>query len=136
MTIKVVTKADVIREMRLVVEQFGADYLYEAPCRNEITGGETCVYATTDADGKVKPSCIVGQVLHRLGLDDADLEDLDGGVWSVLAHLEEVHDWQFDFAAKEALAAAQTIQDKAVSEPGHGDWTWGAALAAAEEITA
>jgi hypothetical protein len=122
-----ITKEDVIREMRAVVDEYGADYLYESPCDSN-----TCVYAWK-VDGKITPSCIVGQVLHRLGLPDDVLNELDGACWSVIIQLREDHGWDFDSDASLALTTAQQIQDKAVSDPGEGDWTWGAALRAAEE---
>lgn len=106
---KIITTDDeVMATLRAVVAE-RPDYVYEAP---EEDG---CVYV---ADGT--PSCLVGHVLHRLGvsLEALSVLDMNGGLaaWrAVPGVLDGVSGSTVD-----RLWAAQTAQD-------NGD-TWGEAL--------
>jgi hypothetical protein len=104
---------------REVVAEFGEDYLYpEDHKRGEIErdGISSCVYVH---DGK--PSCLVGQILHKHGVS---LEDLAAnefqGAWSVSERYAGA-----DYHAKFFLDVAQGKQDSGMS--------WGEAVRLAVE---
>lgn len=94
-----------------VVAEYGEDYRYEAP------GGGSCVYLHEG-----EPSCIVGQVMSRLGVDITGWDDESWPGYASIANkvldtttstLPPVH---------RALHYAQSDQDTGA--------TWGAALEA------
>lgn len=60
-----ITYQDALAALRAAVEEKGADYVYEKVG----TGAVQCVYRTEDN----QPSCIVGNVLVRLGVPVEDL---------------------------------------------------------------
>lgn len=89
----------------------------------------TCRYFTPEG----KPSCIIGHVLHRLGVAPAELEPFEGSTSDTLfrgmassmeddAVLEGTHEVSL------VLRMAQSIQDRR--------GTWGEALQAAQEQAA
>lgn len=131
--VKTVTKEKVIELLREVVAEFGEDYLYKIPDGCDGHDGR-CLYVHTDDVGNRCPGCIVGQVLHRLGVPFDFFTNREGvEVWGILPELEG-QGWKFTIDASKALEAAQAVQDKATdSFATPGDYTWGAALRAAEE---
>lgn len=117
-----------------LLKEFGEDYVYPA-LRN---GYRDCAYAKDN-----QPSCLVGHVLHRLGVPVEDLNFLDNQRDSQLSTLagsdkywDEYEDapvlalaligvaWEDD--AISLLSVAQTYQD--VGE------TWGTAVAQARAV--
>lgn len=87
------------------------DYVYEKPI---VYGGKACLYAYQG-----EPSCLIGQVLHRLGLplDRMPENEPIGRVWRDLGiERDTALLWQ----------AAQGVQDNG--------GTWGIAFKAAESV--
>lgn len=124
--VKTYSKDLVLVAARAVVEEFGPHYLYRAPF------GNSCVYTYPNDEGEERPSCLVGQILVRLGIPLEAVAELDGAWFEVEEELEH-RGYRFTSEASRALTAAQTVQDMAVDAPGEIDATWGAALRAAEE---
>lgn len=115
-----IDKETALAELRAVVTEFGDDYVYGG----DIDG---CVYVL---DGQ--PSCIVGQVLHRVGVPITTLETFDTasfeGESAPVSELQRkdlltAASIALDSDAFEVLRVAQKYQDN-----GH---TWGTALAEA-----
>jgi hypothetical protein len=107
----------VLDAMRAVVAEHGPDFVYEPPTGPE----ELCVNAHNGA-----PSCLIGRVLHRLGVPVALLERWPSApVVELLTNLkaELVVTASPDVAV--VLSAAQSRQD--------GKYPWGEALAVAEQ---
>lgn len=98
---------------REVVAEFGEDYVY--PESVKVSEYEatppTCVYVHDD-----KPSCLVGQILHKYGvsLEALSLNEFRGA-WTVSGTLADADD-----KARFFLSSAQDSQDK--GEP------WGTAV--------
>jgi hypothetical protein len=65
----VLTEANVTDVLRQIIEEYGADHVYEPP-------GLVCVYVEQSAEGS-KPSCIIAQILTRLGLPLDELADYE-----------------------------------------------------------
>lgn len=112
MEIKDLTEEIVTPIIRELVSEFGADYVYKKEER-EINEGVTCSYQENG-----KPSCIVGHVLDRAGVEyDPEWEGRD--CWRIL----ERGGAPGNLAS--ALSYAQSQQDSGK--------TWGEALKVYEE---
>lgn len=123
-----ITYDAVLGAMRAAVTEKGEDYLYRGPLSDKPT---VCVYAT-EVDGELKPSCIVGHVLYRLGVPLESLFPYDAHdvfmLVGVLA-LDITRD------ALIALIRAQEVQDGAVDSYYTAEnHSWGNALRAAEAV--
>lgn len=116
MTITLTQAMDTLRE---VVAEHGKDHVYD---RSAIMfgplAGETCLYVRNG-----KPDCIVGHVLHRLGVQLDTLHDSEGMGPRDLS-LGDSPSLELDDDAGLALTVAQNTQD-------NGE-TWGTALANTE----
>lgn len=120
---------EAIRTLRKVVFEKGADYKYRNPewtQQDEIDGITICKNFHGD-----EPGCIVGHVLHTLGLDANTAQRLNiaGGASAsesaeVLNFVPEFG-WDFTDGAINVLTTAQCVQDN--------QKTWGESLAKAEE---
>lgn len=120
---RLLTKAEVLEDLRAVVADKGADYRYR-----EVVNGSGAACSYLDADGA--PSCIVGHVAARRG-------------W---LHLEAIQrneelEWEpgplpVTFGAHQVLRAAQQVQDTTEFGVDGPRRTWGEALQAAEEMAA
>lgn len=122
-----------LRELRAVVEEYGEGYRYVDEFGRE--GGEDsaqCQYLHGD-----EPGCIVGHVLHRLGVSADTLFAFDhasaGGDSQGIRTLASqgaltAHGLVLTLDALDALDFAQDAQDSG--------YTWGDALARAERMTA
>lgn len=133
MTTVMLTKANVLEQLRAAVVLKGKDYRYTKDKANLIQGSETCVtdYAY-ERDGQ--PSCIVGHVLIGLGVDPAVF--LKDYVNPTADEVSTVNATKFEHchdilpiaaennAVLKALIAAQRRQDQGM--------TWGEALVAAK----
>jgi hypothetical protein len=106
-----ITHEDVLRVMAEVVEEYGQDYVYQE-C------GEMCVYIKGG-----KPSCLIGHVLVRLGVDVGFLTDRNSSRISSHKFSSWGGDLPWTGLATRVMQAAQSIQDTG--------GTWGRALAAA-----
>lgn len=107
---------DLLRE---IVEERGSDYVYPGqPARSDVPG-VLCYYV--NADGT--PGCIVAQVLHRNGTTLQQLAKHEG---ETPFSEPFVSAFGLTFDVSNILKAAQGIQDDG--------YTWGAALAAAEDV--
>jgi hypothetical protein len=111
-----------VRSLRLAVFEKGADFVYP---------GEPTDRCFNFVDGE--PSCIVGTVLHMLGLTHELAYELgvdaSTDAWETTAVLNSAEfGWHFNADAREYLALAQRIQDHRQS--------WGEALAKVEEAFA
>ena len=109
-----ITHEDVLRVMIEVVEEYGRDYVYQ---RQPGPGGpnDKCVYIK---DGQ--PSCLIGHVLVRLGVDVSFLTDRNSAL--IASHLFDSPEANRPWTpmAGAVMEAAQLAQDV-------GD-TWGKAL--------
>lgn len=126
---KVFDVPDVIRALRQVVAAKGADYVYPVSERSNGEEHGACMYKVPAGGGFV-PSCIVGQVIHHLGLP---LPVENGGAYSILK-VEYPHNFDDAEEAGAVLVLAQRTQDGQWMD---GDWqvrpkSWGEALKAAE----
>ena len=110
-----VTYDDVVRTMEEVVADAGEDYVYPRAER-----GDKCVYVHN-----MRPDCLVGRVLHRLGVSLDLLTYQDNTPAFVLA--QQVIDAPTSQVLR-LLSEAQSHQD--------AGYTWGAALFVARERTA
>lgn len=113
---KTVSYQEVLAVANAVVEELGADYVYP-----DYMNG--CVYVKGN-----KPSCLVGHVLHRLGVDlisFASEESYDGGLVNECAIdtlwvTTEEYGVSFSPLAQGFLSDIQTDQDSGC--------TWGDAV--------
>lgn len=132
-TAVMLTKANVLEQLRAAVILKGKNYRYTEDEANLIQGSETCVtdYAY-ERDGQ--PSCIVGHVLIGLGVDPAvfreDYINRAGYEVATLNATKFTHCHRAlpikaeDFSVLKALVTAQDKQDQGQ--------TWGEALVAAK----
>ena len=112
----VITLDNVRRVAREVVQEFGEDFVYQPVTLFGSDGEEytSCMYVE---DGK--PSCIVAQILTRLGVSLDDLKKYEGcTVYSMSSHLIP------DSETRNYLFVMQREQDTCQ--------TWGKSLLAAE----
>jgi hypothetical protein len=109
---------DTLREV--VAER--PEHVYESP-EHMRNGYETCFYVHVDSEGNdPQPGCLVGVVLHRLGVPLEQLAKREGsGACVVVSALVETTS---DVA--NALDVAQSAQDC--------EKTWAQALASAEAV--
>jgi hypothetical protein len=68
----VLTDTQVLSALRQIAEE-NPEKVYEAPADMRDDWG-SCYYVHRDDQGNESPGCIVGQVLHRLGVPLADLK--------------------------------------------------------------
>lgn len=129
MTEKLIFDAEAaIRTLRLVVFEKGADYTYENPDWTD-ADRDARNYVCRNFHG-TEPGCIVGHVLHRLGLTAELAEKLtirgSAAACSSCESLNAYEDfsWKFTWGAIEVLTTAQAKQDNRYS--------WGDALQLAE----
>lgn len=105
-----------------VVIEFGAGYVYPSSHRIVQNGTSTpsCVYVHEG-----KPSCLVGQILHKHGVPVEELAQHEfQGAWTVSGILADA-----DYPAQFFLDTAQAKQDQGTS--------WGLAVnSAVEEVKA
>lgn len=119
-----VPAAKVLETLKAVASEH-PDYVYAAPA--EMTAGRvlTCFYVhETDGDQDA-PGCLIGRVLHELGVPLASLSSYEGtGAYSVAALVLDITGQPDEIAGTiRALATAQDAQDNGA--------TWGDALAEA-----
>lgn len=114
-----ITRIAVVETLNALVEEFGADYMYEQPAES----GGLCV--NTNIDGT--PSCIVGHVIGRLSPDDlarlhakewsedwdreGDEATLYAGEWAVNALQDVVPTLTIQPDALAVLKVVQGLQD-------------------------
>lgn len=119
-----ITGTQVLETLKAVVAE-RPDYVYEAPAHQVHMDPEglinsTCFYVHADEDGSnERPGCLVGEVLHRLGVPLAELAEHEGNGASQVARVFGVDDRD----ALTVLDEAQCHQDQGVA--------WGRALEAA-----
>ncbi|MEU5577803.1 hypothetical protein ABZ791_10620 [Streptomyces huasconensis] len=116
----VLTDSQVLSALRQIAAE-SPEKVYEAP-GNMRDGWDTCYYVHRDEDGTESPGCIVGQVLHRLGVPLADLKGVEtlGAITVVQRITEGVSDGVAVF-----LREVQRKQDRG--------YAWGEAVADALE---
>jgi len=136
-----ITDEDALRGLRHAVSVKGPDHVYTPP----VAGHTACVYVW-ELDGQLSPQCIVGFALHHLGvplelMHATGCNDINiGGLAGRLLK----HGYVFQESSIDILRAAQVVQDWAMRVLDfctcdvcrQQDATWGAALAAAEELAA
>lgn len=66
---QVITDMDVVAAMADIVAEVGPDFRYETR-RNEVTKLQTCFYVYQG-----KPDCLVGRILHKLGMSLEALQE-------------------------------------------------------------
>jgi hypothetical protein len=119
-TMRKVSGEQVLKLLEQVTAEKGTDYRYPEEL---FLKSNVCVNFTSDG----QPSCIVGHVLPKLGVDYeiAVAYEIDGGssAASTVRTLEEYGHTGFTHEALAALATAQNFQDFG--------WTWGEAVEAA-----
>lgn len=113
---------EALAALREVVQRVGRDHV-------DVNAGKTsgCKYVRIGGD---VPECIVGRVLHRMGVEISVLRQMDAddepvietGGSAILSHNEV----SMDHRARTLLATAQGLQDKGK--------TWGEALDEVERI--
>lgn len=108
MTTEKLTLDKVLPLAEAVVAEKGADFVYEPPT-SDIYDEAKCVYVYNGA-----PSCIVGQILHRLGTPVEKMADWDdGGGYSAHA-LGDTGLVSMDLDTRSFLESIQHDQDKQV----------------------
>ena len=114
----IVTRDRVVEVTKQVVAEHGMEHVYEKPMVNRL-GGEMamCLYVHNG-----RPSCLVGHVLHRLGVPldvlaqgDDQSQDASSMCYEVL--------YNTDFADEMIASFLSTVQ--ATQDAGY---TWGYAL--------
>lgn len=120
------TGGQAVALLRKVVFGKGPEYVYP----RQVTRGFTVCHNFRDS----KPSCIVGHVLHELGLtfelaEELGIDGIAGAqvAMNVLDH-EEDFDWRFSREANHVLITAQSFQDAGAP--------WGVSLEHAERALA
>ena len=108
------TVEDIRTSMQKIIDVEGEDFVYVIPNQEELGSHAACLYVHDD-----KPSCLIGRVLHDLGMSLEDLSQYEGQDASMPAEAFGVSEHVAD-----ALTTAQFVQDT-------GE-TWGDALAAFE----
>lgn len=110
-----------------VVDRAGEDFVYEQKDMTDVRGAfeygappKGCRYV----EFVDQPSCLVGHVLHRAGVDAATLNRLD--MLGVSASALADYGIQADVGAQRILGVAQQVQDS--GKP------WGEALRRAREV--
>lgn len=96
-----ITYGETVAVLRAIVNDHGFEHVYTPPG----PGGQ-CVYVH---DGK--PSCLVGHVLHRLGLALPPSEQGMSNGWLAVVSADKDHRYPFDDAAIKLLAQVQARQD-------------------------
>jgi hypothetical protein len=116
----VLTDEQVLSTLRQIAEE-SPEKVYEAPEGMRDEWG-SCYYVHHNEDGTESPGCIVGQVLHRLGVPLAKLKEAEtlGATAAVRLTTQGVSDNVSDF-----LRFVQQKQDRGV--------TWSKAVADALE---
>jgi hypothetical protein len=72
------TEKNVTEAFRQIIEDFGADYVYR-----KRGAADSCFYVHQTPKGEV-PGCIVGQLLHRLGVPLEVLKKREGrSAWAI-----------------------------------------------------
>lgn len=112
--------------MKRAVEEKGEDYIYDAEAdgvREEEINHSTCAYVARDAHRAITgPSCIIGHVLHYMGVKLERLAAHEGKSCDIVAIRVGA---SMPVPINEALRAAQIEQDS-------GN-TWGLALRVFED---
>lgn len=121
-----ITLDDAMRTLREVVAEYGRGHRYIKPLIKAIDGGygfiPACVYTHNYC-----PSCLIGHVLHRLGVPVGEHKYYNRvGIASLAWDCEYGQRAFFEPEAVGVLERAQGVQDNGIS--------WGAALDAAEEM--
>ncbi|MGW4446470.1 hypothetical protein [Streptomyces sp. NPDC004682] len=114
------TDAEVLETLRQVVSE-RPEYVYSAPEYMEPNRGAKCFYVHKDERGaNVSAGCVVGVVLHRLGMPLEELADREGDTaLQVMNRLVE----GTSGATRSALLSIQEYQDEGTA--------WGTAYAMA-----
>lgn len=120
MTEELITRDEVIEDLRAIVAQFAADKRYEELFP---TLAGDCFYRHPDETLEFTgpPACLVGQVLDRHGLLDGAVEYAGWGD-------DQPASERFSDPANRLLAEAQSLQDRGQ--------TWGEAVDGAIQRTA
>lgn len=106
---KLITLDEVNELLADIVSQVPEDYVYINPeGRSAASGPIGCEYASRDGS----PSCLVGHVLHRLGLPVYHSETQPGQGWAVTWGFEHPHEEHFTPEAVSRLARVQSRQDQ------------------------
>lgn len=112
------TDQDVINTLAEIVSEYGDDHVYEAPM-------DRCVYVHGG-----QPSCLVGKMLHKVGIPLEKLEkfDLDNGTPAAMAIscLMQADVIDVSSEAIQALSEVQSTQD--------AGYPWGVALQSAKSV--
>lgn len=106
-----VSKSDVATGLKAIVAEYGEDFVYQ---QRDTHFGSHCVYVWQG-----EPDCIVGKLLHRLGVPVEQLARGDGEVGhpvgllagSLVEHLEELGVISAECGVSEILDRAQSRQD-------------------------
>jgi hypothetical protein len=112
-----ITHEDVLRVMTEVVEEYGHDHVYQKQ-PGPRGPKDLCVYIK---DGK--PSCLIGHVLVRLGVDVGFLTDRNSSQINGHGFTSSGSNLPWTAEAAQVMQAAQHIQDMGAP--------WGEALRAA-----
>lgn len=131
-----ITRNSAIELLEEIVAEYGKGHLYRAEVTEDRRKFSTSCYyvhnTPTDASGGseyVRPGCIVGHFLHRLGVPLDDLERHEGSaVDFVLDHLQGEGILYSEDGVLNILREAQTSQDL-------GNY-WGEALGSAKRCKA
>ena len=116
-----ITEESFVSALRAAVAEKGEDYVYTNPDGREAgdDGEATCHYVHGD-----QPGCLVGNVLHRLGVPLSVLELHEGGAaYEVMGRIRESGQLDFDLGVRGAAEMAQNRQD--------AGYSWGYAMEAA-----
>lgn len=112
------TDKQIIDAVDAAVAEKGADYTYErGEPMDPDEAAPSCLYVHGD-----KPGCIVGNAMHRLGIDLATLRESEGrSAGGLLIDLRDKQGYHASMWAQDFLDAVQHQQD-------NGD-SWGDAVA-------
>jgi hypothetical protein len=118
------TDDQVLSTLRDVVAE-NPEKVYKAPDNMLVFGDDTsCFYVHKNEDGTEEAGCIVGTVLHRLGVSLADLKRVEG--LSAVSALRAAEVKGLSYPTKSLLRYVQHNQD--------GGSSWGQALTNAVEL--
>lgn len=100
-----VSKSDVATGLEAIVAEYGEDFVYQ---QRDTLSGSRCVYVWQG-----EPDCIVGKLLHRLGVPVEQLARGDGKLLAgaLVEHLEELGVISAEDGVSEILDRAQSRQD-------------------------
>lgn len=109
--VKIKKYMQILEIIREIVEEVGPDFVYEKrptpPNYTSRMHSEVCLYIYEN-----RPDCIVGKILHRLGVSIEDLQRMEGQSPVALRKYVDSESIGIDFSMTDSLSNIQACQDR------------------------